>query len=819
MTADPSTAEILAALSTPDRDPLALSRRRFLQLALAAGAVAAVPFDLLGSDRAEAAPLGDADGVLVVLLMGGGNDGANMVVPIDDPAYAAARGNLAIGRDVALHLGNGLALHPALPNIKRRYDAGKVALLQGVGYPNPNLSHFESMALWMSGWAGGITNTGWVGRFLSALPSSDPMHGVVLGQSVPLHFRGPSTSALSLPGNIGGAVGWLATNSPDHDVSLHNLLARFDDRGHERGMWADAWNRTLGSLVALGQQTAPMYAAAVPDDDLVADMTLAARLVNLNVGTRVIGVSYGDFDTHANQVGRHNELMARFDAAVEAFFNALDPAFSGRVTVLTMSEFGRRAKANSSGGTDHGAASTLMAIGGRVRGGVYGVTPSMGDVDRSGNLKATTDFRSVYATAITWLGGNATAALGGDYGNLGFLEGATATPVGTGGGPSSGPSFIGPRSAFVPVTPARVLDTRAGAMIGYEGDKPAPGAVVTVPLSGVADIPAAGATAVVLNLTAAEADGYGYVTVWPGGPQPEASNLNLERSGQTRPNLVSATLGGDGATRLYTYGGTHLLADVFGYFQPAESASAGRLVPLPPTRLLDTRAGGAIGYQGDKPGAGATVTLPIAGTGGVPAGGAAAVVLNVTATEAEGFGYVTVYPDGEMPVASNLNVQHAGQTIANQVIVRLGADGAIRLFTHGAAHLLADVVGWFTDATAPEASDGLFVPVSPYRVLDTRSGPVRDAGSVVTLPVAAPGLPAAGARAIVLNVTAVDTGGWGYVSVFPEGEPPNASNLNIEGAGQTIANHVVCPVGSDGAVRLFTYGPTHLVADVTGWYV
>jgi uncharacterized protein (DUF1501 family) len=742
-----------------------------------------------------------------------------MVVPIDDPAYAPARGNLAIGRDVALPLGNGLALHPALGNLKRRYDAGKVALLQGVGYPNPNLSHFESMALWMAGWSGGITNTGWVGRYLSSLPAPDPIAGVVLGQAVPLHFRGPTTSALSLPGNIGGAVGWPAADNAEYDVSLNGLLARFDDRGNERGTWADAWNRTLGSLIALGQQTAPMYAAAVPEDDLLADMTLAARLVNLNVGTRVIGVSYGDFDTHANQAGRHNDLMARLDAAVEAFFNTLDPAFSGRTTVLTMSEFGRRGRSNSSGGTDHGAASSLLAIGGRVRGGVYGTTPAMGDLDKSGNLKATTDFRSVYATAITWLGGNATAVLGGDYGNLGFLEGATATPVDTGGGPASGPSFVGARSAFVPITPARVLDTRAGALIGYQGDKPAAGAVVTVPLAGNAEIPANGVSAVVLNLTAAEADGYGYVTVWPGGPQPEASNLNLERSGQTRPNLVSATLGGDGATRLYTYGGTHLLADVFGYFTPSDSTSAGRLVPLPPTRLLDTRAGGAIGYQGDKPGAGATVTLPIAGTGGVPATGAVAVVLNVTATEADGFGYVTVYPDGDMPVASNLNVQEPGQTIANQVIVRLGGDGAVRLFTYGSAHLLADVVGWFTDDTAPASTDGLFVPVSPYRVLDTRSGPIRDPGSVLTLPVAASGLPAAGARAIVLNVTAVDTGGWGYVSVFPEGEPPNASNLNIEGPGQTIANHVVCPVGGDGAVRLFTYGPTHLVADVTGWYV
>lgn len=818
MNADPSTAEIVAALSAPDRDPLALSRRRFLQLALGAGAVAAVPFDLWGADRVDAAPLGAAEGVLVVILMGGGNDGANTVIPIDDPAYAPARGGLAIDRAAALGIGNGLALHPALTGIKQRYDAGKVAILQGVGYPDPNLSHFESMALWMSGWAGGITDTGWLGRYLSALANPDPMRGVVFGQSLPLHFRGTTASALSLPGTINSAVGW-PTPGDDYDASLHQLLERFDDRASTRGGWATAWNHTLGSLVALGRQTAPMYAAALPEDELVADLSLAARLVNLNVGTRVIGVAYGDFDTHANQASRHNTLMARLDAGIEAFFANLDPAYAGRVTLLTMSEFGRRAKANSSGGTDHGAASTLLAVGARVRGGVYGTTPSMGALDRSGNLIATTDFRSVYATAISWLGGNATAVLGGDFGDLGFLAPATSDPSDAGGGPPTGPAFIGPRSAFMPLAPVRVLDTRAGALVGYTGDKPAPEAVVTVPLAGNGEIPAAGVSAVVLNLTAAEADGYGYVTVWPGGARPEASNLNLERAGQTRPNLVSAMLGGDGATRLYTYGGAHLLADVSGCFTASETASAGRLVPLAPTRLLDTRAGGSIGYQGDKPAGGSTVTLAVAGVGGVPASGAAAVVLNVTATEADGYGYVTVYPDGPVPVASNLNLERAGQTIANQVIVRLGADGAVRLFTYGGVHLLADVVGWFTDDTAPPSSEGLFVPVSPYRVLDSRSGPIREPGSVLTLPVAGAGLPAAGARAIVLNVTAVDTAGWGYVSVYPDGDPPNASNLNIEGAGQTIANHVVCPVGADGAVRLFTYGATHLVADVTGWYV
>lgn len=814
-----STGEILDLLSARDAHPLALSRRRFLQLALAAGAVAAVPTQLWGRDRALAAPLGPADGVLVVVLMGGGNDGTSTVVPIGDPDYAKKRGSLALASEAVHHIDNGLALHPDLVGIKRRYDAGKVALVQGVGYQPANLSHFESMALWMSGWAGGITSTGWLGRYLSSIPAADPLAGVVFGQSVPLHFQGGALSAVSLPNDVGGAVGWLSADPQPSDTSLLDLLGRFDDRRSERGAWADACNARLGSLVALGQRTQPMYAGTLPSDQLVADMTLAARLINLDVGTRVIGVSFGDFDTHANQRNRHAELMRRFDAAVDAFFATLDPAFGGRATVMTMSEFGRRAQANASGGTDHGTASSLMVIGGRVRGGVYGTTPAMGDLDSAGNLRSTTDFRSVYATVLGWLGGDARAVLGGDYPNLGFLDAATDAATDTGGGGGGGPTFVGPASAFVPVTPTRALDTRGGAQVGYSGPKPKPGAVVTVALAGIGGVPASGASAVVMNLTAAEADGYGYVTAWPGGPQPTASNLNLERAGMTRPNLVSASLGADGAARLFTYGGTHLLADVLGFYQPAASSSAGRLVPIAPTRVLDTRSGGAIGYAGPKPGAGTTVTLALAGTAGVPPAGASAVVLNVTATEADGWGYVTVYPDGDVPVASNLNLERAGQTIANQVVVRLGGDGAVRLFTYGGTHLLADVVGWFTDDSAPASSEGLFVPVSPYRVLDTRGGAVRQGGSITTLPVATAGTPAAGARAVVLNVTATDTRGWGYVSVYPDGDPPNASNLNIEGAGQTIANHAVCPVGADGAVRLYTYGATHLVADVTGWYV
>lgn len=823
---DPTTRTVLAALSRSDTDPSALSRRRFLQIALASTAAAATPSLLWAhQDAAGAQPLGPHDGVVVVVLMGGGNDGLNTVVPYTDEAYHRLRGSLALAPESVLALDATTGLHPNLAGVKARYDAGQVALLRGVGLPSPSLSHFDAMAMWMAGWSGGMRADGWIGRYLSGLGDPEPLLGVVFGDAVPLHFRGPTTSAVSLPKSIRYTVGWLPPDAGPADHDLLDLLGDMGATPNERGRWADALGASLGALISTGARTAPAYAGAIPADALAAEMTLAARLINLDLGTRAIGVSFGDFDTHANQPGRHAELMARFDAAVEAFFAALDPAWAGRVTLLTMSEFGRRVVRNSGAGTDHGTASTLLAIGAGVRGGIYGDQPSLTSLDRNGNLVASIDTRSVYATVLSrWLGADARAVLGGDYGDLGFLSSPAApgTGGGDGGGgavpvvpvvppapepPDPGTPSAWVASSFVALSPERVLDTR-----GSGPGKPGAGAVVTLPLAGRSGIPATGATAVVLNVTATEADGPGFVTVWPDGPMPLASSLNLERSGQTRPNLVSVPLGADGAVRLSTYAGAHLVADVVGYYVPADAATGGRLQPLAPSRLLDTRAA-------TKPGAGDTVTLPVAGRNGVPAAGAGAVVLNVTATEADGPGYVTVWPGGTLPLASNLNLDGRGQTIANQVMVPLGTDGAIRLFTLAGAHLVVDIVGWYTDDSAPASSSGMFVPLRPERVLDTRPDAGLAGGDVLDLVLSGrSGVPASGVGAVVLNVTVTEADGAGYVTVWPHGEPPLASNVNVDAAGQTIANHVVTPLGEGGAVRLTSYAGAHLVADITGYF-
>ncbi len=242
--------------------------------------------------------------------------------------------------------------------------------------------------------------------------------------------------------------------------------------------------------------------------------------------------------------------------------------------------------------------------------------------------------------------------------------------------------------------------------------------------------------------------------------------------------------------------------------------------------MLDTRPlSGPLNYSGDKPVAGQTVTFPVAGRAGVPATGAASVMLNVTATEATDRGFVTVFPGGEpLPWASNVNVQYAGETRADQAVVPLGADGTVSIYTQRGTHLVVDVAGWFTGPTAPEDVVGLFRPVSPYRALDTRNrGGLVPPGATATVDAAVvpPGLvPDTGVSAVVANVTATEALDRGFITAYPSGDPlPWASNLNVDRPGEDIANHATVGVDPGTTFTLYTQSGTQLVADLFGWYV
>ncbi len=372
-------------------------------------------------------------------------------------------------------------------------------------------------------------------------------------------------------------------------------------------------------------------------------------------------------------------------------------------------------------------------------------------------------------------------------------------------------------SKFTSLVPSRLLDTRAGTsttdgLFAGVGTLSA-GGQIDITVAGRGGVPAMGAGAAVLNVTAVNPTTNGYITAWPtGSSRPLASNINFT-PGLTIPNLVIAKLGSDGKVSLYnSTGNTDLIADVAGWF-PATSSFA----PLTPARILDTRTGSPVAP-------GTELDVVVTGQGGIPASGVGAVVLNVTATQPTATGFITAWPAGSTrPNTSNLNFV-ANQTVANLVIARVGANGSVALYnSNGYTHLIADVAGWF-----PTSSE--LTPLVPARLLDTRPGwPTVDsqfdgtgalgAGAELDLTVTGrAGIPTSGVSAVVLNVTAVPSSG-GFLTVWPAGATrPNASNLNLA-PGKVVQNLVIAKVGSNGQVAIYnSTGSTQVIADVVGWF-
>ncbi len=368
-------------------------------------------------------------------------------------------------------------------------------------------------------------------------------------------------------------------------------------------------------------------------------------------------------------------------------------------------------------------------------------------------------------------------------------------------------------SFYVPVSPYRILDTRVG--IGFSRRVNA-GEAFTLTLPNVP----AGSSAVVLNVTiTAPADG-GFVTIYPGSTRPTASSINVDAAGQTIANLVTVPISSNGTVEVFSQRQTDLIADVQGYYAPAAAGVAeGRFVPVTPTRLLDTREPtsthfGALGL-------GERITVDVAALAGLPADTVAAA-LKVTVTESTAGGFWTVFPTGtDLPTASNINTDGPGTTIANQVLARLNG-GRTTVFSQTGGHLVIDLVGWFTGPSQPALDVGLFVPVTPARLLDSREAPLgalpaRNRTAEVAVANRF-GLPATGVGAVVVNATITQAIQPGFFSLWPARTyRPTASSLNATRPGQTIANHVITPVTTAG-FSFYTQNGAHLVADIAGWY-
>jgi uncharacterized protein (DUF1501 family) len=366
------------------------------------------------------------DRVLVVVYFQGGNDGLNTVVPFGLPAYYKYRPTLAVTQNDVLRINDTVGLNPQLKAFKDMYDKGQVAIVQGVGYPNPDYSHFRSTEIWETAAPDKYASTGWLGRYLDGanMPPENLFNAVAIADVLPevLVADRVDVAAIAQLNGYGLASdrsktlgrdefhAFVADNNVPFRSPYLAQVASIEDHA-QRGA------EELPKLVA-GYKAEATY----PSTPFGQSLALAAQVIGSKLGTRVLYVQLGSFDTHTTQKATQDRLLADFANGISAFY--ADLAAHGderRVLTMTFSDFGRRVAENGSRGTDHGSAAPVFVIGGGVKGGLYGEHPSLDALD-AGNMRFTTDFRSVYATVLEkWLQRPSSAIVGPGFTPLPLL--------------------------------------------------------------------------------------------------------------------------------------------------------------------------------------------------------------------------------------------------------------------------------------------------------------------------------------------------------------------------------------------------------------
>jgi uncharacterized protein (DUF1501 family) len=393
------------------------SRRDFLKRASLVALAPVVPSFLA---RTAHAAVPDKDGrILVVVQLDGGNDGINTVVPFADPGYARCRKALRLSREQLVKVNDSAGLHPVMTDAGRLLESGRLAIVQAVGYPNPNRSHFESMAIWHTARFDREERRGlgWIGRGLDGGPA--PRGGVpaavfVGGTQMPVALRSHCSVASGLTRPEDFVLAAEAKPGPGGlGVEPKDDLLAFVRRSALDGYaTADRMAKVVGAAHG---------GARYPASELGQQLGLMARLIKGGIGTRVYYARQPGYDTHAAQFGTHAMLLRELCGALKAFLDDLAAAkLAERVTVLVFSEFGRTVKENGSAGTDHGTAGPVLLAGPGVKPGLVGAMPKLLDPDpKHGDLKVAIDFRRVYATVLeSWLGLSAKASLGGSFERL-----------------------------------------------------------------------------------------------------------------------------------------------------------------------------------------------------------------------------------------------------------------------------------------------------------------------------------------------------------------------------------------------------------------
>ena len=362
-------------------------RRRFLQwtgASLFATVSTQLTLESL-TDAASAAPLATKTPILVLVTLYGGNDGLNTVVPFTDPHYERARSNIALSHSQLIPVTGSLAFNSSMPLISALYKRRKVAIVQGVSYPDPSLSHFSSMAIWQSASLTGLSS-GWIGRWLDKQPHS-PFNAIGVGSTLPPAFVGNRTVASMV--DVGGI------QLPYGPVA--SVLPRLGDSSTSDVTLEASAATSITDLFSTAKRVGSHIPKSPSGSWINQQLSLVSACINANVPTRVWEVNLSSFDTHTGEQGDQNALLADVDAAVGAFMTKISAGSHSRdVTLMIYSEFGRRVASNASDGTDHGTSAPVLLIGNGVKGGLYGEQPPLNHLDPNGNLRVTTDFRSVY---------------------------------------------------------------------------------------------------------------------------------------------------------------------------------------------------------------------------------------------------------------------------------------------------------------------------------------------------------------------------------------------------------------------------------------
>jgi len=423
---------------------MAITRRQFIKRSAVAASISVVmPRILMGEANAQSG----GRKVFVVIQLQGGNDSLNTLVPYTDSRYQSLRPTLswkeaelkdAAGRSTIID--SQFGLHPAMTEIKGLYDARKVAIVNGVGYPTPNLSHFLSMDIWHTANTNGGQGDGWLGKYADlALLGKSGLSAVSVGGSLPKSLFGDKVVVPS----ISNFANYTYQTDARFPGDRNNQINTFNST-NRRAFTADSFIASVAETSVDAVAGAAQVQAAVgtysstivypTPNPLAAALKMAAQIIITIPEANLLYVQMGGFDHHSELignaetptnklVGQHNQLLTYFSQGVKAFYDDLaEHGLADKTVMMQWSEFGRRPQENASFGTDHGTSSHMYIIGDPVRGGLYGEQPSLSDLDQAGNLKFKVDFRSVYATILDrWLGVDSRTVLGSQYENVGFL--------------------------------------------------------------------------------------------------------------------------------------------------------------------------------------------------------------------------------------------------------------------------------------------------------------------------------------------------------------------------------------------------------------